>query len=106
MWLRKEGIAMTLIGLQEHVLPADLVTQVWPTPVARSPLSVWRPPEALVAKLVDAGEQRRGVIGQAGIDMQVRSVTVPGCHQVPADQAWPLSLALNGRVAEMVAAHP
>ncbi len=89
---------MPLIGLEEHVLPADLVTQVWPTPMGA---------EALIAKLVDAGEQRLWVMdAQAGIDMQVLSVTVPGPQQVPAEQAWPLSLALNDRVAEMVAAHP
>lgn len=89
---------MTLIGLEEHVLPADLVTQVWPTPVA---------PEALVAtKLADTGEQRLRVMDEAGIDMQVLSVTAPGSQQVPADQAAPLSRALNDRVAQMVAAHP
>ncbi len=61
---------MTLIGLEEHVLPADLATQVWPAPVA---------PEALVAaKLADTGEQRLRVMDQAGIDMQVLSVTAPG----------------------------
>ena len=33
---------MTLIALEEHVLPADLVDQVWPTPMG---------PDALTAKL-------------------------------------------------------
>ena len=89
---------MTLIGLEEHVLPADLATQVWPTPVG---------PEALVAtKLADTGEQRLRMMDEAGIDMQVLSVTAPGSQQVPADQAAPLSRALNDRVAQMVTAHP
>src|SRR6202040_4438476 len=84
-----EGIRMTLIALEEHVLPADLVTQVWPTPVA---------PETLVAtQRADTGEHRLRVMDEAGIDMQVLSVTAPGSQQVPADQAAPLSRALNDR---------
>jgi predicted TIM-barrel fold metal-dependent hydrolase len=88
---------MTLIALEEHVLPADLVDQVWPTPMA---------PEALTAKLVDVGEQRLRVMDDAGIDMQVLSVTAPGSQQVPAEHAAGLSRAVNDRCAEAVAAHP
>ena len=88
---------MTLIALEEHVLPADLVDQVWPTPMA---------PEALTAKLVDVDEQRLRVMDDAGIDMQVLSVTAPGSQQVPAEHAAGLSRAINDRCAEAVAAHP
>jgi uncharacterized protein len=88
---------MTLIGLEEHVLPPDLMTEVWPTPMA---------PEAVVAKLVDAGEQRLRVMDEAGIDLQVLSVTAPGSQQVPAEHAPELSRQLNDRVAEVIAAHP
>jgi uncharacterized protein len=88
---------MTLIGLEEHVLPPDLMTQVWPTPMA---------PGAVVAKLVDAGEQRLRVMDEAGIDLQVLSVTAPGSQQVPAEHAPELSRKLNDRVAEVIAAHP
>jgi predicted TIM-barrel fold metal-dependent hydrolase len=88
---------MPLIALEEHVLPADLVDQVWPTPMA---------PEALTAKLVDVDEQRLRVMDDAGIDMQVLSVTAPGSQQVPAEHATGLSRALNDRCAEAVAAHP
>ena len=88
---------MTLIGLEEHVLPPDLMTEVWPTPMA---------PEAVVAKLVDAGEQRLRVMDEAGIDLQVLSVTAPGSQQVPAEHAHELSRKLNDRVAEVIAAHP
>ena len=88
---------MTLIALEEHVLPADLVDQVWPTPMA---------PEALTAKLVDVDEQRLRVMDDAGIDIQVLSVTAPGSQQVPVEAAAELSRALNDRCAQAIAAHP
>jgi uncharacterized protein len=88
---------MTLIALEEHVLPADLIDEVWPGPMAS---------ESLTAKLVDMGEQRLRAMDDAGIDMQVLSVTAPGSQQVPAEHATHLSRALNDRCAEVIAAHP
>jgi uncharacterized protein len=88
---------MTLIALEEHVLPADLVDQVWPTPMG---------PEALSAELADVDEQRLRVMDDAGIDMQVLSVVAPGSQQVLTEAAAELSRALNDRCAEAIAAHP
>lgn len=88
---------MTLIALEEHLLPADLVDQVWPGRPA---------PDALTAKLIDVGEQRLRFMDEAGIDVQVLSVTAPGSQQVPAEHADGLSRAINDRCAEAVAAHP
>jgi predicted TIM-barrel fold metal-dependent hydrolase len=88
---------MTLIALEEHLLPDDLVEQVWPSPMA---------PEALTAKLMEVGEQRLRMMDHAGIDMQVLSVTAPGTQQVPIEHAGELSRALNDRCADAVAAHP
>jgi predicted TIM-barrel fold metal-dependent hydrolase len=88
---------MTLIALEEHVLPADLVDQVWPIPMA---------PEGLTAKLVDVDEQRLRVMDDAGIDIQVLSVTAPGSQQGPVEAAAELSRALNDRCTEAIAAHP
>jgi predicted TIM-barrel fold metal-dependent hydrolase len=88
---------MTLIALEEHVLPADLVNEVWSNPMA---------PDSVTAKLVDVGEQRLRVMDDAGIDMQVLSVVAPGSQQVPAERATDLSRAINDRCAEVVAADP
>jgi predicted TIM-barrel fold metal-dependent hydrolase len=88
---------MTLIALEEHVLPTDLVDQVWPTSMA---------PEALTARLADVDEQRLRAMDEGGIDIQVLSVVAPGSQQVPAEAAAELSRALNDRCAEAVAAHP
>jgi predicted TIM-barrel fold metal-dependent hydrolase len=88
---------MTLIALEEHVLPTDLVDQVWPTSMA---------PEALTARLADVDEQRLRAMDEGGIDIQVLSVVAPGSQQVPTEAAAELSRALNDRCAEAVAAHP
>ncbi|MDT5112729.1 MAG: uncharacterized protein QOE20_4619 [Mycobacterium sp.] len=88
---------MTLIALEEHLLPADLINEVRPNTTAR---------DALTAKLVEVGEQRLRVMDDASIDMQVLSVAAPGSQQVPAEHAADLSRALNDRCAEVVAAHP
>ncbi len=85
---------MTLIALEEHLLPGDLINDVWATPMA---------PESFTAKLVDVGEQRLRVMDGAGIDMQVLSVTAPGSQQVPAERAADLSRAINDHCAEVVA---
>jgi uncharacterized protein len=94
---REKGIAVTLIALEEHLLPADLVDQVWPTSTVT---------EAILPKLTEVGEQRLRVMDDAGIDLQVLSVTAPGSQQVRAECAAELSGALNDRCAEIVAAHP
>jgi uncharacterized protein len=88
---------MTLIALEEHLLPADLVDQVWQTAMA---------PQPLAAILADVDEQRLRAMDDAGIDIQVLSVTAPGSQQVPTEAAAELSRALNDRCAEAIAAHP
>ncbi|MDT5008522.1 MAG: uncharacterized protein QOH57_139 [Mycobacterium sp.] len=88
---------MTLIGLEEHLLPGDLIDDVWATRVA---------PESLTAKLVDFGEKRLRVMDEAGIDMQVLSIVAPGSQQVTVERATDLSRAINDHCAEVVAVQP
>ncbi|WP_235624176.1 amidohydrolase family protein [Mycolicibacterium goodii] len=88
---------MTLIALEEHLIPDDLVDQILPSSTHS---------RAILAKLTEVGEQRLRVMDDAGIDMQVLSVTAPGTQQVDAKLAADLSRALNDRCAEIVAAHP
>jgi predicted TIM-barrel fold metal-dependent hydrolase len=88
---------MTLIGLEEHLLPGNVINDVWTTSMA---------PESFTAKLVDVGEQRLRVMDEAGVDMQVLSVVAPGSQQVPVERATDLSRAINDHCAEVVAAQP
>ena len=43
---------------------------------------------------------------QAGLDVQVISLTSPGLHSLPADEATRLQVETNDRIAELVNAHP
>jgi hypothetical protein len=88
---------MTLIALEEHLIPADLIDQVWPGRPA---------PDALRDALMDVGEQRLRVMDEYGIDLQVLSPAAPAAQGVPAEQSVPLARALNDRVAAAMAAHP
>jgi hypothetical protein len=80
---------MKLIGLEEHILPADFVEQVLPTPLAC---------DGLTAKLIDIEEHRLLAMDEAGIDMQVLSVTAPGSQHVPTETAAELSRGLSADV--------
>lgn len=77
---------MTLIALEEHVLPAGLINEILPKSTA---------PESLTAKLADICEQRLPAMDNAGIDMQVLSVTAPGSQQVPAAHAAEANRAIT-----------
>ena len=88
---------MTLIALEEHMLPADLVDQVGPasTALTRSPRN-WQ-----TSTSSDCGSWTR----RASTCRFCRS-PAPGSQQVPAERAERLSRAINDRCAEAVAAHP
>ena len=43
---------------------------------------------------------------EAGLDVQVISLTSPGLHNLPAGEAAHLQVETNDRIAEFVSAHP
>ena len=88
---------MTLIALEEHLIPADLIDQVWPGSQA---------PGVLRAALTDVDEDRLRVMDAAGIDVQVLSVATPGAQGAPAPAAAALARALNDHCVRVVATHP
>jgi predicted TIM-barrel fold metal-dependent hydrolase len=90
-------MSMTLIALEEHFIPPDLIDQVW---------SSRKTPEALRAAMVDLEGQRLRAMDAAGIDIQVLSIATPAAQEVPADASVSLAKALNDRAQAAVAAHP
>jgi predicted TIM-barrel fold metal-dependent hydrolase len=48
------------------------------------------------------GERRIAAMDEAGLDVQVISLTSPGLHNLPADEAIHLPVETNDRIAELV----
>ena len=65
-----------------------------------------RPSGEVGERLREVGERRIAAMDEAGLDVQVISLTSPGLHNLPADEATRLQVETNDRIAELVNAHP
>lgn len=61
---------------------------------------------ALLDQLCDLGESRIAAMDQAGVDVQVLSLTAPGVEQLDAKEATALARETNDTVAAAVQKHP
>jgi uncharacterized protein len=90
---------MKIICLEEHVSTPPLV-EAWTErslPFGGGPL---------FDKLADLSERRLADMDDAGVDVQVLSLTGPGLESLPAADAVRLARDANDRIAEAVAVHP
>jgi len=60
----------------------------------------------VAAELLDLGSSRLAAMDAAGIDLQVVSLTAPGCEALDAETAVPIARDANDRLFEAVQAHP
>ncbi|HET8979186.1 MAG TPA: amidohydrolase family protein [Solirubrobacteraceae bacterium] len=98
---------MKTIGTEEHFV-TDEVAAAWsrlPSP-ARDQSPGNAPPGELGERLHEVGERRFAAMDEAGLDVQVISLTSPGLQNLPADEATALQVRTNDRIAELVRAHP
>jgi uncharacterized protein len=98
---------MKTIGTEEHLV-TDEVVAAWNRldPDAREDTRAGVPPGEVGERLREVGERRIAAMDQAGLDVQVISLTSPGLHNLPADEAARLQVETNDRIAELVASHP
>ena len=98
---------MRTIGTEEHFV-TDEVVAAWHRLDARahedSPGGV--PPGEVGERLREVGERRIAAMDEAGLEVQVISLTSPGLHNVPAAEAIGLQAETNDRIAELVKGHP
>ena len=74
---------------------------LWMTPDLRVPRSF-----QLEDKLLDVGEKRLAEMDQAGVSVQVLSLTVPGCEQFDAADGAAMARQTNDELAEVIKKHP
>jgi uncharacterized protein len=98
---------MKTIGTEEHLV-TDEVVAAWNRldPDARADTRAGVPPGEVGERLREVGERRIAAMDEAGLDVQVISLTSPGLHNLPADEAVRLQVETNDRIAELVASHP
>ena len=98
---------MKTIGTEEHFV-TDEVVAAWSRldSRAREDSRASVPPGELGERLREVGERRIAAMDEAGLDVQVISLTSPGLHNLPADEATRLQVETNDRIAELVNAHP
>ncbi len=102
---------MKIIGLEEHIA-TERIFDAWRAvdpdltdPALRFTLgSAIR--DDVPRGLVDLGEQRLRAMDEAGLDVQVLSLTTPGVQNLAPNTAVALQTEINDTIAEAVRAHP
>jgi predicted TIM-barrel fold metal-dependent hydrolase len=98
---------MKTIGTEEHFV-SDEVLAAWSRlgSAGRDDELASVPPGDLGERLREVGERRIAAMDEAGLDVQVISLTSPGVQNLAADEATRLQVETNDRIAEIVAGHP
>ena len=99
---------MKTIGTEEHFVTDEVLDGVEPARRrARAGTCGPAPRRGRSESGSARSEQRRiAAMDDAGLDVQVISLTSPGLHNVPAEEASSLQVETNDRIAELVNAHP
>ena len=98
---------MKTIGTEEHFV-TDEVVAAWSRldSYAREDSPAGVPAGEIRERLGEVGERRIAAMDEAGLDVQVISLTSPGLHNLAAAEATSLQVETNDRIAELVNAQP
>ena len=98
---------MKIVGLEEHFMIAE-VAQAWEALDPRWQDSALKPApgDERVRRLLDFGAERIAAMDEAGIDVQVLSLTTPGVQSLEPQQAMDLARISNDQVAAVMAENP
>ena len=95
---------MKLIAIEEHLLTPE-IKRAWADADEQDPTSAFEAGDIGV-RLEDLGDLRLGLMDEAGVDVQVLSLTTPGLHNLAASQSVELARRTNDRIAQAVAHRP
>jgi hypothetical protein len=98
---------MRTIGTEEHFV-TDEVVAAWTrlAPSADDDSRATVAPGEAGERLREVGERRIAAMDEAGLEVQVISLTSPGLHNLAAQEATRLQVETNDRIAELVGNHP
>lgn len=96
---------MKVIGLEEHYVTAEVV-EAWANLDPRWQDPVVAGSVGLRQRLLEIGDQRLAAMDEAGIDVQVASLTSPGLWNLAPAVARALQSDCNDQLADAVRAHP
>jgi predicted TIM-barrel fold metal-dependent hydrolase len=95
---------MKIIGIEEHVLPAD-VKRAWETVPGANDGTLALNEGMFGERLGDLGAKRLALMDETGVDVQVLSVTTPGLNNL-GGLAVELARRVNDGLAETVTTQP
>ncbi|MFK5599825.1 amidohydrolase family protein [Methylobacterium sp. HMF5984] len=95
---------MKLVAVEEHFLP-HVVRDAWAIAAADDPTAAFDRGE-IGARLEDLGAGRIALMDEAGVDVQVLSLTTPGLHNLAAADSAALARHTNDLIAGAVARRP
>jgi uncharacterized protein len=95
-----------LIALEEHIVTPGVLEAWAKVPTAQEDGVGHAAEGPLAKKLADLGEQRLRDMDDAGVDVQVLSVTTPGVQNLAAVDAPAVARHANDTIAAAVAEHP
>jgi predicted TIM-barrel fold metal-dependent hydrolase len=99
------GVAVKIVGLEEHYLTADVV-DAWRNLDPQWQDASMSAPNDVERKLLSLGGERLSVMDEAGVDTQVLSLTTPGLWNLDVSEAVALQTACNDLLADTVHANP
>lgn len=97
--------ALRIIGVEEHAWTADLRDALLKYGGDDTVNLMSSRPDT-DRKLQDVGEERLARMDNAGVDVEVLSITTPGTQPLPAVEAVPLARDANDFLADAVRRHP
>ena len=95
---------MKIVGIEEHVLPAD-IKDAWLTIPGADDGSLDLNTAVLDERLADLGEKRLALMDETGVEQQVLSLTTPGLNNL-GDHGTGLARRVNDLLAETVHRNP
>jgi predicted TIM-barrel fold metal-dependent hydrolase len=99
---------MRIIAIEEHITTPLYAAKQSDTPRRRTSMADRgsRVGHDVIAELANVSNSRIAAMNEAGIDMQVLSMTMPGPQGLPAADAIAVARDANDRMADAIKAHP